>query len=182
MTEEIVEEKKLIRLDLGCGNNKAQGFTGVDKFKTDSTDVIHDLLVYPWPFEDASVEEIHCSHFFEHIAGMDRPRFMEEVYRVLTPGGKATFITPYYKSPRATQDFTHQWPPVSEETYLYFNKAWREANKLNHGYYDSNCDFDFTYGYGIDGAWTIRNDESRNFAMRHYWNVINDLWVTLIKR
>lgn len=175
------KEKTLLRLDLGCGDNKREGFTGVDKFKTASVDVVHDLLKYPWPFKPNSVEEINCSHFFEHIHGKDRPRFMEEVHRVLVPGGKAAFITPYYKSPRATQDFTHQWPPVSEESYLYFNKKWREDNKLTHGYYDIKCNFDFTFGYGIDGNWQARNDEARGFAMRHYWNVINDLWVTLVK-
>lgn len=176
------EEAKPLKLDLGCGDNKKEGFTGVDKFKTSSTDIVHDLLKFPWPFKDESVEEIHSSHFFEHIPQADRPKFMEEVHRILIPGGKASFITPYYKSPRATQDFTHQWPPISEETYLYFNKAWREANKLTHGYYSMTCDFDFTYGYAIDGAWTLKSEEARGFAMRHYWNVISDLWVTLIKR
>lgn len=171
-----------LKLDLGCGDNKKEGFTGVDKFKTGSTDIVHDLFVYPWPFDDGSVSEIHSSHFFEHIAGHDRPRFMEEVYRVLETGGKATFITPYYKSPRATQDFTHMWPPISEESYLYFNKNWREQNKLTHGYYDIKCDFDFTFGYAIDPNWQLRSEESKVFALRHYWNTISDLYVTLIKR
>lgn len=178
----MVEEKKLLKLDLGCGDNKKEGFTGVDKFKTDSVDIVHDLFVYPWPFEDASVEEVHCSHFFEHIPGMDRPKWIDELYRVLAPGGKATLITPYARSPRATQDFTHMWPPISEETYLYFNKSWREANKLTHGYYGMTADFDYTYGYSIDPNWQMRADEARGFAMRHYNNVIHDLWVTLIKR
>lgn len=178
----VVEEKKLIKLDLGCGDNKKEGFKGVDKFETPSVDIIHDLLSFPWPFEDESVDEIHASHFFEHIPQADRPKFMDEIYRILIPGGKAAIITPYYKSPRATQDFTHQWPPISEETYLYFNKNWRVTNKLTHGYYSMLCDFDFTYGYSVDPIWSLKNDELKNFAMKHYWNVIADLWVTLIKR
>lgn len=178
----MTEEKKELKIDLGCGDNKREGFTGVDKYKTPSVDIEHDLFVYPWPFEDNSVDEVWCSHFFEHIAGMDRPRWIEELYRVLKVGAKATLITPYYKSPRATQDFTHQWPPVSEETYLYFNKQWRESNKLTHGLYDVKADFDFTFGYSVDGVWATRNEETKAFAMRHYWNAIQDLWVTLIKK
>lgn len=182
MVKKKTKSKKLLKLDLGCGDNKKEGFTGVDKFKTPSVDVVHDLLEYPWPFKDNSVEEVHSSHFLEHVPGMDRPRFMEELYRILVPGGKASIITPYARSPRATQDFTHQWPPISEETYLYFNKQWREDNKLTHGYYDIEADFDCTYGYSIDGIWNMKAEEARSFAARHYWNVIADLWVTLIKR
>lgn len=174
--------KSICRLDLGCGDNKKEGFTGVDKFKTPSVDIKHDLLVYPWPWKDNSVDEIYSSHFLEHVPGMQRPKFMEEVYRILIPNGKATFITPYYKSPRATQDFTHAWPPISEESYIYFNKAWRELNKLTHGFYDVKCDFDFTYGYAVDNVWATKHEERRLHGMKHYWNVINDLWVTLIKR
>jgi hypothetical protein len=179
MTE---EKKEQLKLDLGCGANKRAGFVGVDKYQTPCVDILHDLLVYPWPFEDGSVGEVYCSHFFEHIPGLDRPRWMEELYRVLVPGAKATVITPYYKSPRATQDFTHQWPPVSEESYLYFNKAWRERNGLTHGLYDVKADFDYTYGYALDTAWATRDEEARNFAIRYYWCTIADLHVALIKR
>lgn len=171
-----------MKLDLACGNNKKEGYTGVDKFETPSVDIVHDLLTYPWPFESESVDEAHCSHFFEHIPGKQRPAFMDELYRVLKKGAKVTLITPYYKSPRATQDFTHEWPPISEETYLYFNKQWRETNKLTHGYYEMSADFDYTGGYSQDPVWAMRSEESKAFAMRHYWNTILDLWVTLVKR
>lgn len=181
----MAKEKKpvvLLFLDLGCGDNKKEGFKGVDKFKTASTDFVHDLLTFPWPFKSDSVQEVWSSHFFEHIPQELRPKFMDELYRVMVPGAKATVITPYYKSPRATQDFTHMWPPISEESYLYYNKAWRETNNLTHGYYTMKCDFDFTCGYAIDNEWNKREESARNFAMRHYWNTISDLWVTLIKR
>jgi SAM-dependent methyltransferase len=174
--------KELLKLDLACGSNKREGFKGVDAFKTDATDFVHDLFTLPWPFADNSVEEVHCSHFFEHVPHMLRGKFMEEVYRILVPNGKATFITPYYNSIRATQDFTHEWPPVSPNSYLYFNKGWRETNKLTHGHYDLKCDFDFTYGYSINAAWTTKNEEARNYAITHYTNVIDDLHVTLVSR
>jgi SAM-dependent methyltransferase len=172
----------MVKLDLGCGDNKKEGFTGVDKFKTPSVDIEHDLLTYPWPFEDNSVDEVHCSHFFEHIPGMDRPKFMDEIHRVLKPKAQATIIIPYGRSPRSVQDFTHQWPPIVEESFLYFNKAWREANKLTHGYYEMTCDFDFGFGHSIDGMWAQRSEDARAFAMRHYWNVASDLHVVLTKR
>ncbi len=173
---------ELLKLDLACGANKRDGFKGVDFVKTEQTDYVHDLLKFPWPFEDSSVGEAHCSHFFEHIPNLLRGKFMDELYRVLAPGAKCLLITPYYNSIRATQDFTHEWPPVSPNSFLYFNKGWREQNKLTHGHYDLKCDFDFTYGYSIAGIWSSKSEDARAFAFQHYNNVIDDLHTTVVSR
>lgn len=176
----LISPGKHMKLDLGCGNNKKAGFTGVDKFKTDSTDIEHDLFVFPWPFESDSVDEVHCSHFFEHVPKEIRAKFMEELFRVLKKGATAQFITPC--GDRALQDATHEWPPIVAGSYLYFNKNWREANKLQHGFYDLSCDFDYTYGFGIIPSIAVRNAEFQQFAVAHYNNAVTDLHVTLTKR
>lgn len=176
------KENELVKIDLASGDNKREGFYGIDKWKTATTDYEFDLLQYPWPIDDNCVDEINCSHFLEHIAGLDRPAFMDEVYRIMKVGAKAQFITPYYSSSRSVQDFTHQWPPVCEGTYLYFNKGWREANKLTHGLYDVKSDFDFTYGYSMDSEVSSRNQEYQQFAIKHYINAAMDLFVTLVKK
>lgn len=107
---------------------------------------------------------------------------MDELFRVMKPGAIATFITPWYRSARAYQDFTHQWPPITESSYLYFNKGWREINKLTHGHYNLSSDFDFSFGYSLNGDWAMRNEEARAFAAQHYWDFAGDLHVTLTKR
>jgi len=175
------KEVKPLLLDLGCGDSKREGFIGVDIAKTPSVDIVYDLTKFPWKFaKTESVSEVFASHFVEHLDGPERIKFMDEVYRILVPGGKATFITPYYNSVRASQDPTHKWPPVSENTYLYFNKAWRDQNKLSH--YPIKCDFDFGYGYAQDPLWATRSQESRDFANKHYTNAILDLQVVLKRR
>jgi hypothetical protein len=169
-----------VKLDLGCGANKREGFTGVDVSAECGADIVHDLKVTPWPFETASVDEINCSHFFEHLTGPERITFMDEMHRVMKPGTKATFITPDCDSHRAIQDPTHAWPPVCPESYLYFNKQWRDQNKLSH--YKINCDFDFGYGYSLDPDVAVRTAEFQQFALKHYRNHSADLVVTLTKR
>lgn len=176
------EPVKLLKLDLACGQNVREGFEGVDYVAVPGVKHVVDLLKFPWPFGDASCEELHCSHFYEHIPGLLRGKFMDEVYRILVPEGKITIISPYYSSIRAIQDFTHEWPPVAENSFLYFNRKWREDNRLTHGHYDLKCDFDFVYGWQINPVWAARNDEARNFAIQHYRNVIDDIHVTLSKR
>ena len=172
--------KTLLKLDLGCGQNKQPGFSGVDIWDGPGVDFVVDLFKTPLPFKDESVEEIFGSHFFEHTPQNIRFAFMDELHRILIPGGKITFITPYWSSARAAQDPTHMWPPICENTYLYFNKGWREMNKLTH--YNVKCDFDFSYGYILDPETTLKNTETQQFWVKHYTNSVSDLSVTLVKR
>lgn len=175
----VTEEPKPLRLDLGCGQNKRPDFTGVDIAKVPGVDVVHDLFKFPWPFKDGCVEEVHASHFFEHVPAKLRFRFMDELWRILKLGGKSQFICPYWSSMRSVQDTTHEWPPICEASFLYFNKEWRKANKLDH--YPVSCNFNFSYGYGISPEWQTRSEETRSFAARNYVNSAMDLHVTLEK-
>jgi len=191
--EEEIQE--VIAVDLGCGQVKATvdffkdnlqitptKVIGVDIVKCDEgVDIVHNLTEFPYPFEDNSVDAIHASHFVEHLDGTERMKFMDECYRILKPGGKMRLIHPYYKSVRAVQDPTHKWPPISENSYFYWDKKWRELNKLNH--YPINCDFEFNIYYvWQDGTIVNRSEETRNFWIDKYWNVVADMVVDLIKR
>ncbi|GAA5177682.1 hypothetical protein GCM10025771_15310 [Niveibacterium umoris] len=169
-----------MKLDLACGQRKREGFLGVDIAACEGVDTVFDLRTTPWPWADQSVEEVWCSHFFEHLDGDERIAFMHELWRVLVPDGKATIITPYWASMRAIQDPTHKWPPVCESSYAYFNKPWRDVNKLNH--YPIHCDFDFTHAFAIDREWASRDTSVQWYAARHLQNTVNDLVVTLTRR
>lgn len=172
-----------LRLDLGCGQNKQAGFHGVDIADCPGVDTVFDLFTTPWPFESDSVDEVFSSHFFEHVPAKRRYAFMNELYRILKVGGKALIIVPYAGSMRAVQDASHEWPPICENSFLYYNRQWREANKLTHGVYaEAKCDFDFTYGFSHPLDIQVRSDEARGFAARHYLNSIEDVWTTLVKR
>lgn len=171
--------EKLIKLDLACGQVKEDGWIGVDIAKTNKTDVVFDLRKKKWPWKDNSVDEARSIHFVEHLTGAERVSFFAELYRILKVGAKVTIICPYWSSMRSVQDPTHQWPPVCEASFLYFNKSWREQNKLDH--YDIHSNFDFTYGYSLNPAWANRNDELKQFAIANYTNGVMDVHVTMTK-
>lgn len=129
------------------------------------------------PIADNSIEEVHCSHFVEHLTGPERIHFVNELYRVLIPGGKATIITPHWASCRAYGDLTHQWPPVSEFWWYYLSKAWRDSQAPhNDGY---TCDFDAVWGYGMQPEISGKNQEYQQYAMAHYKEAITDMQATL---
>lgn len=169
-----------IRLDLGAGDNCREGFTGVDNAKGCSAKIKHDLTVTPWPFESDSVDEVVSSHFLEHLTGPERILFMDELWRVMKVGAKATIQVPYWSSMRAVQDPTHQWPPICECSFLYFNKGWRENNKLTH--YLGKCDFDFGFAYQVTQKTASRHQDVQMEWAAHNINTVDDLVVTLTKK
>jgi SAM-dependent methyltransferase len=93
-------------LDLGCGTRKRSGAVGVDFNRTTDADVIHDLNVFPYPFEDESFDEVLLDNTLEHLD--DVVRVVEEVHRICRRGGIVTIIVPYFRSVWACIDPTHK--------------------------------------------------------------------------
>ena len=168
-----------MKLDLGAGKRKKEGFIGVDSRPFEGVDQVADLTK-PWPWDHNSVDEVHCSHMLEHLTPKERIHFANELFRVLKPGAKATIITPHFGSVRAYGDLTHQWPPVVSFWYLYLNAAWRKENAPHNDEY--TCDFDHGYGFGLHPTVQIRNQEYQNYAVVHLLEGAQDLYVTLTKR
>lgn len=168
-----------MKLDLGCGINKKEGFIGVDSRSFQGVDVVADLTK-PWPWADDTVDEVHCSHMVEHLTAEQRIFFVNELYRVLKKGGTATIITPHWASTRAYGDLTHQWPPVCEMWFFYLDKDWRAVNAPhNDGY---TCDFAATWGYGMHQSLLTRNPEFQQFALNFYKEAAQDIHATVIKK
>lgn len=174
-----------MKLDIGCGINKKEGFTGVDVLNLPGVDIVADLKAR-WPFEDASVDEINCSHFLEHFTAPERCHMVNEMYRVLKPGAKVTAVTPHWASMRAYGDPTHQWPPISEFWFYYLSKEWRatqaphtDAVHWEHGY---NCDFECVWSWSLHPALIARNAEYQGFAVSNYKEAAQDIIATLTRR
>lgn len=102
--EEILEAHPVLRLDLGCGYVKPDGFVGLDDLsgklaqvadEANAPDVYLDLNAARYPFPDGSCTEIRGSHFLEHS---NLPHVFEEVHRLLRAGGTFLFVVPYANS------------------------------------------------------------------------------------
>lgn len=198
-----MSKKKPLKLSIAGGQNIPEGFVGMDIADLPGVKYKGDILKFPDPsdklqgrepsvweqIEDNSVDEIECSHFIEHIPhgdGFHDPffQFFDQVYRVLKPAkfspdnpnipisGFARFVAPYYSSMRAWQDPTHQ-RAISDMTFYYLSKEWREANKLDH--YDVHCDFKFVGSYNVNGRLQNRNIEYQQTAYSTQINAIDDI-------
>jgi SAM-dependent methyltransferase len=71
-------------------------------------DVVHDLNVAPYPFGNDYADEVHFYHVLEHL---DEPvRKLEEIHRILKPGGILYMRVPHFSSNGAFTDITHKRP------------------------------------------------------------------------
>lgn len=94
---------------LGCGKTRIPGAIGVDRTPIDGyVDVIHDLDIIPYPFEDNSASEIHLYHVLEHLH--DPLKKLEELHRILMPEGILFIRVPHFSSMGAFSDMTHVRP------------------------------------------------------------------------
>lgn len=178
----VEKPEESLKLNLGCGLLRREGYKGCDIYRTPTTDYVFDARKAPWPFKNESVSDIFMSHFFEHFDGEERAAIMKECYRVLKMGGKIELVSPHWSSMRSIQDPTHKWPPLGESSFAYHNQQWCRLNGVAHaGAEDGQYNFDFVYGHGLAQEWQSRPDETKQFAVKHYLNVAEDIRVVLTK-
>jgi len=79
-----------VKLDIGCGKYRHEGYTGVDAYV--ETDIKADM--WKVPLEDESVEEIFSRHALEHVPMAKVNETLKEWYRLLVPGGKVVLLVP----------------------------------------------------------------------------------------
>lgn len=98
-----------IVINLGCGKTRIPGSIGVDKMELKGyTDITHDLDTLPYPFKSNYADEIHFYHTLEHLH--DPIRKIEEIHRILKPGGILFMRIPHFSSLGAFTDITHIRP------------------------------------------------------------------------
>jgi|SRR5271157_681552 len=114
-----------MKLNLCCSDAHLAGFVNVDRVPP--ADVIADLNVVPWQWQDNSVEEIVAHDALEHL--FNPINSLNECWRILRPGGKLDLIVPTAEGRGAFQDPTHLvYPPFTLNSLFYYehNNPHRE--------------------------------------------------------
>jgi predicted SAM-dependent methyltransferase len=75
-----------VKVNLGCGPWKLDGWINVDIEPSYKPELLHDLRK-PLPWGNETVDYIHMEHFFEHIPQTDGLKLLFECYRVMKWGG-----------------------------------------------------------------------------------------------
>ena len=102
---------------------------GIDRLPGTAADIVWDLDQFPWPVESASFDQVRLIHVIEHVG--DVLRTMEEIHRILRPGGRLLMETPHYTDFSSWCDPSHKWH-LNTYSFRYFGD-----DNAGYGYYSA---------------------------------------------
>jgi SAM-dependent methyltransferase len=111
----MTTESSHLMLNLGCCDAPLPGYINVDVIAAPGVQAADLRLNWPWP--DNSVEYIRAWDIIEHLP--DKIFTMNELWRVLRPGGRVEISVPTTDGSGAWQDPTHVsfW---NRRSFLYY--------------------------------------------------------------
>lgn len=141
-----------MKLNIGCGEFYAQGWTNVD---VESNDKVHPDVVASataLPFRNGVCEAVYMGHVLEHLTPDDAVRALVEAHRVLQAGGTLMIVGPDVFKARdmvtngsMTEDWydkvlngagrwfhdVHLWPCTARKMAEYASRAGFTAQIIN---------------------------------------------------
>lgn len=155
-----------MKIDIGCGRYRKDGFIGIDMQKTTCVDILSNVD-YGLPFADDSIEEVYSSHTIEHLTNCDL--FLRELARVCKSGALIELRMPYYSYIFALNP-GHKYP---------FSDEWFQA--VVRDYYSNLFSIEKVEYKECPG---VRDELGKyeidfSFAKKHFNNVIEDFTVYL---
>jgi SAM-dependent methyltransferase len=181
-----------MKLNLGCGFDKREGFVNADGFEACNPDVLMDIETAPWPFEDNQFDYVLMKHVLEHV-GATLEKFkqvMQELYRVTCAGGIVEIHVPHFRHDMFWSDPTHV-RAFTTTTFEMMSRAKNDAwiaSRSNYTMLSYLLDVDFELVEGTqayDGYWLqkeaageITREQLRE-AGRSQMNVVQELRVKL---
>lgn len=104
-------------LNLGAGMKHKPGFISVDLYTKEQEDLLlasnqsyinNDALDCLINLPSNSISNIYTRHFLEHLDFEGMTKLLQEIERVLVPGGSCEIIVPHWANPYFYSDPTHK--------------------------------------------------------------------------
>lgn len=183
-----------MKLNLGCGRAKREGYVNIDRREAVEPDLVWDLEATPRPFEADSVEEIVAHNVLQQV-GQDTAVFLaviSELHRVLMPGGTVEVTAPHHRSDLFWDDPANV-RVISQGVFSLFSKAnclvYRE-NGLAFTPLAEDLDIDFdtiSITNALQGEWSRRfgdgemTQQETAVAVASSANVVESIGLTVRK-
>lgn len=130
LSEQLQSPALPLKLHLGCGHQRLEGFINIDLNRTSATDIVTDISRLPFP--DESVDAIESYHVFEHLPFPKTEIYLKEWHRILKPGGTLTMELPDFD-----QNVSDYISGNSESLYSIFGRQRFPGDAHHWGYNES---------------------------------------------
>ena len=183
-----------MKLNLGCGFNHLAGFVNIDNNPACKPDRLLnleradpplnealDFAIPRWP-DSGSVDEVAAHHVLEHVNNFTG--LMQWLYRVMKPGALMDIRLPHPRSDLYIGDPTHVRPLTADSFALLSRKEcarYREAGASNTPLADMlGVDFEIVSNEAmVSPEFRGQSRGEIQFAVRHFWNVIDELRIVV---
>lgn len=135
-----------VKVELGCGTTKNEGYIGIDRFPLLGVDIVADLDK-GIPLEDNSVDIIFCSHSLEHFDNLSN--IVNEIYRVCKHKAIVNILVPYHMESVNLANFYHK-QVFNESTFRFFTNDVKTSLDIKD-YYNPHA-----------SAWGLASSDNSN--------------------
>lgn len=123
----------MLKISLGCGMRKPEGYFGIDIRKFEGVDDVIDIGKQSLPFDNDCVDEIEADNLYEHLTSEQLFFSIDECYRVLKPTGFLFIKVPIFGTQAwlIHPDHKMHW---NKDMVGFFLVPGNEEHKDPHGY------------------------------------------------
>lgn len=184
----------MVKLDLGCGLKKKDGFIGVDLI--DAPDVIKsDILTYLKSLDENTVDEVNMHHSLEHQKKNEYLEIIKNLLRVCKNGATIELGFSYHSNSVNIANPYHNIH-FNEHSFRFFCREKEDRYGVL-----KKSDWIVDYSFGLCGStneeklpgfvrikkidyvytpeFKDKSEDEKEFARRHYNNVVLNMNLTL---
>lgn len=172
-----------IKLNLGGGYKRYDGFVNADIDPLTKPEILIDLETGNFPLEDNTVSEVKAWHVLEHV-GEGFFHLMQELYRICENGAIIDIQVPHHRSEVMFGDPSHV-RFITTESLRQFSKTrnewhinqWKSSSGFGLKY---NVDFELIeYNFQVSDRWKPRfekmTQEEINEVSANFNNVYDEM-------
>ncbi len=181
----------MLKIDIGCGPVKEEGYIGIDRYALPGVDIVADLN-NGIPLEDNSVDVVYFGHSLEHFDNLGN--ILKEIHRVCKNNAIMNVLAPYSNNYCNLVNPNHKLQ-FNEHTFRYYTNyecSWLDPQLWQFPYYyhwglasgdysqcniDIRCiDMEFFY----HNKYNNLSNELKNLARESLNNVCLQILYTLV--
>ena len=143
-----------------------RGMVGLSLNREDANHIRHDITI-PFPLQDGSVDSFQAEDVFEHICYDRLPAVIDEIFRVLKPGGLFRLSIPDYGcdvlSKRSYKNALGEivFDPLGGGTpddpgHVWFPRLDSVRSLLERTLFATGCGVEFLQHWNMDGTYTAK--------------------------